>query len=118
MKMTKCYKNRVPYDGGHLCCLILEYEVDKSTALQLIDEQGYPYATATVYSPETKYEVKNYDKRKHVAIKNYMENSGIDIALTQAGILKKQVGRITSGFVTIPIYELNTNPDDIMEIRI
>lgn len=118
MANIKCYKNKVKYDGGNLCCLILEYEIDKSIALQLIDEEGFPYATATVYSDETKSEVKNYDKTKHVAIKNYMENSGIDIALTQAGILKKQVGRITSGYVTIPIYELNTNPKDIMEINL
>lgn len=117
MEEYRCYKNKVRFCGKNLTCMILSYTADDSVALQLVDDNFIPYVTATVYSRKTKSRVNNYCKDKHAAIKNYGENKGIEYALRQAGILKKRVGRIETGYKTVPIYEINTNPDDITKFE-
>ena len=113
MKEIKGYKNKVYYNGEELTCLILSYSADFSVALQLVDSDGIPYFTATVYNKHTKHNVPTYKKEKYAAIKNYSENEGIEQPLIEAGILKKKVGKVSCGYREVPIYEINTNPNDI-----
>ena len=41
-----------------------------------------------------------------IAVKNWSENDGMDDFLSKTGIIGELVGKIPSGFVTIPVYAL------------
>jgi hypothetical protein len=70
-------------------------------ALQLIDaEDGSPIATATVNLPDVAL------GSNQVAIKDYAENEGMLQALTEAGIVKPTGQLVASGYVEVPICEL------------
>lgn len=68
-------------------------------ALSLVDEEG-PVATATVNLPGAKLDPNQ------VAIKNYAENEGMLDALVTAGVVKPTGETVRSGFVEVPICEL------------
>jgi hypothetical protein len=68
-------------------------------ALSLVDEEG-PVATATVNLPSV--DLGNNE----VLIKSYAENSGLLEALTEVGIVKPTGKTIRSGFVEVPVCEL------------
>ena len=44
---------------------------------------------------------------RHVAIKNYAENEGILSSLQKLGIVKKVVTRITTGYISFPVCEID-----------
>lgn len=70
-------------------------------ALKLIDaEDGSPIATATVNLPDVPLGTNQ------VAIKDYGENEGMLQALTEAGIVKPTGQSVASGYVEVPICEL------------
>jgi hypothetical protein len=68
-------------------------------ALSLIDEEG-PVATATVNLPTATLD------RNQVLIKSYAENEGLLEALVAAGVVKATGETIRSGFVELPVCEL------------
>lgn len=75
-------------------------------AMQLVAEDGEPWATATVA-------VGAFVPEGHVAIKDYSENVGMVESLQEAGIVGKEiVARIASGFVSIPVLKLLVDPED------
>ena len=41
-----------------------------------------------------------------IAVKDYSENEGMVDALTEQGIIGRELRRVPSGFVTIPVHEL------------
>lgn len=68
-------------------------------ALSLVDEEG-PVATATVNLPGVKL------GPNQVAIKSYAENEGLLEALVAAGVVKPTGQTVRSGYVEVPICEL------------
>lgn len=82
------------------CRLRVEHYHNGNNALQFIDiDAGEPYLTASVnpsvpLPPDT------------LAVKNWSENNGVDDCLLCLGIIGDCVGKIPSGFVTIPVYKL------------
>lgn len=92
---------RIEYKGEDLEVLIDKYAADESApAIQLVDEDGFPYATATVYLEDYDYEPGE------VTIKNYSENEGILDVLVENGIVSKMKMLIPSGFVWVPVCDL------------
>jgi hypothetical protein len=77
---------------------IEQYEVDGSLSIQLIDEDGCPYLTASVHVPGL--------GQDEVAIKDYSENEGILDVLVQAGIVSKPHRQVSSGYVNIPVCKM------------
>jgi hypothetical protein len=70
-------------------------------ALQLIDaEDGSPIGTATVNLPDVPL------GKNQVAIKDWSECEGMLKALTEAGIVKPTGQSVASGYVEVPICEL------------
>lgn len=68
-------------------------------ALQVISETEGPITTCTVNPGFT-------IEDNAIAIKNYSENDGMVDTLKGMGIIGKELYRVRSGFVEIPIYEL------------
>ena len=68
-------------------------------ALSLVDEEG-PVATATVNLPGVPL------GKNQVLIKDYSENEGILDALVAAGVVKSTGQMVRSGFVEVPVCEL------------
>lgn len=50
---------------------------------------------------------KCYQKESVVAIKDYSENEGTLDFLKNLGVVKQEIGKISSGFVRIPVVELD-----------
>lgn len=92
--MTKTVK----FMGEELTPVIGEY-VNGQTSIQLIDEDGMPFMTASVA-----HDVNIADDC--VIIKNYSENEGILEALIEAGIIEKPFCEIPTGFVTLYVAAL------------
>jgi hypothetical protein len=70
-------------------------------ALSLVDEEG-PVATATVNLPNVTL------GKNQVLIKDYAENAGMLEALVAAGVVKPTGETVRSGFVEVPICELQS----------
>ena len=83
---TDCTVQKHRYDNGRV-------------ALRLVDDEG-PVATATVNLPDVPL------GKNQVLIKDYAENSGILSALVAAGVVKPTGETIRSGFVEVPVCEL------------
>ncbi len=83
-------------------CIVRKRQYDKGRpSLQLIDaEDGSPIATATVNLPDVPL------GRNQVAIKDWSENEGMLDALVAAGVVKPTDQTVRSGFVEVPICEL------------
>jgi hypothetical protein len=83
-------------------CLIRKLRYDNGRpALQLVDaEDGSPIATATVNLPDVAL------GRNQVAIKNYSENEGMLDALVAAGVVKPTGQTVRSGYVEVPVCDL------------
>jgi hypothetical protein len=81
-------------------CLVQKRQYGNGrVALSLVDEEG-PVATATVNLPAVKLEPNQ------VAIKAYGENEGMLSAMVAAGVVKPTGQTVRSGFVEVPICEL------------
>ena len=83
-------------------CIVRKLQYDNSRpALQLIDaEDGSPIATATVNLPDVPA------GPNQVFVKNYSENEGMLDALVAAGVVKPTGQAVRSGFVEVPVCEL------------
>jgi hypothetical protein len=83
-------------------CIVCKRQYDNGRpALQLIDaEDGSPIAAATVNLPDVPL------GRNQVAIKSYSENEGMLDALVAAGVVKPTGQMVRSGYVEVPICEL------------
>ncbi len=68
-------------------------------ALSLVDEEG-PVATATVNLPDVPL------GKNQVLIKNWSENESMLDALLAAGVVKPTGQTVRSGFVEVPVCEL------------
>ena len=68
-------------------------------ALILVDEEG-PVATATVNLPGVKLEPNQ------VLVKDWSENAGLLAALVAAGVVQPTGETVRSGFVEVPVCEL------------
>lgn len=91
---------RVRFKGWDCIVEKRQYENGRP-ALQLIDaEDGSPIATATVNLPDVPL------GKNEVAIKDWSENEGMLAALTEAGVVKPTGQTIRSGFVEVPVCEL------------
>jgi len=97
--MTKTVK----FMGEELNVKLSKY-ANGQNAMQLVDQDGMPFMTASVA-----HDV-NIDN-DCVIIKNYSENEGILEALIEAGIIEKPFCEIPVNFVTLYVAVLIT--DDI-----
>ena len=88
----------INFNDDILSLSVEQYEVDGSSAITLIDEEGYPYMTPSVH-------VQGLGPDE-IAIKDYSENEGILDVLVQAGIVSKPHRQVQSGYVTIPVCKL------------
>lgn len=76
-------------------------------ALQLNDNEGFPYMKASVALDNgNDKEVIALLMEDHVAIKNWSENTGILEILVNEGIISEPIMRIDSGYVQIPICKI------------
>ena len=82
------------------CNVVKRYYSNGRIALQLIQD-GEPIAVATVNLPDIKL------KKDEAIIKDYSENEGMLMALKNAGLIKKEIGTVQSGFVTCPVVQFN-----------
>lgn len=92
--MTKTVK----FMGEELTPIIGRY-VNGQTNIRLVDQDGYPFMTASVA-----HDVNIADDC--VIIKNYSENEGILEALIEAGIIEKPFCEIPVNFVTLYVAAL------------
>lgn len=92
--MTKTVK----FMGEELTPIIGRY-VNGQTNIRLVDQDGYPFMTASVA-----HDVNIDDDC--VIIKNYSENEGILEALIEAGIIEKPFCEIPVNFVTLYVAAL------------
>ena len=83
-------------------CLVRKHEYDNGrVALQLVDaEDGSPIAKATVNLPDVPL------GKNQVAIKDWSENEGMLDALVAAGVVKPTGQTVRSGYVEVPVCEL------------
>ncbi|MFO0958219.1 MAG: hypothetical protein U0800_12470 [Isosphaeraceae bacterium] len=81
------------------CTVQKRYYGNGRVALSLVDEEG-PIATATVNLPAVKL------GPNQVAIKSYAEHEGLLEALVAAGVVKSTGQTVRSGFVEVPVCEL------------
>jgi hypothetical protein len=87
------------------CKLEFKQYSNQRIAIELIEiGTNEPIAIATVNMPNVPLE------DNQVCIKDYSENEGILQVLIDAGIVSHPVGRVASGFVSIPICELLISP--------
>ena len=88
----------VKFMGEELTPIIGRY-VNGQTNIRLVDQDGYPFMTASVA-----HDVNIDDDC--VIIKNYSENEGILEALIEAGIIEKPFCEIPVNFVTLYVAAL------------
>jgi hypothetical protein len=86
----------------HWVCVVQKSQYGNGrVALKLVDaEDGSPIATATVNLPDAPL------GKNQVAIEDWSENEGMLAALIEAGIVKPTGQTIPSGYVDVPICEL------------
>ena len=89
----------VKFMGEELTPVLGQY-ANGQTSIQLIDQDGMPFMTASVA-----HDVNIADDC--VIIKNYSENEGILQALIEAGIIEKPFCEIPVNFVTLYVAKLN-----------
>lgn len=83
------------------CTVQKRYYANGRPALLLVDaEDGSPVATATVNLPDVSL------GKNQVAIKDWSENEGMLLALTEAGVVKPTGQTVSSGYVAVPVCEL------------
>lgn len=113
------------FHGEELTCSFDTY-LNGQRSLRLIDKDGIPYMTASIgilgnHALELdgffKIEKKYFDKASNlkvpynqtISIKNYSENEGIEEALLDAGIIKKEnhMGYYHNSHVMVNIYKID-----------
>jgi hypothetical protein len=93
-------KHKSPFGGTYRLFESLGKYPNGQTSIRLYDEEdGLPYATATV-------SVKDQLEEDEVAIKNYSENEGLLQSLINSKIIDSPHRFIESGFVKIPVCKL------------
>jgi hypothetical protein len=75
-------------------------------AMELVDHITHePIAVVTINLPDVPLE------SDEVIIKNYSENTTMDVVLVNAGIIGPPLRFVQTGFVTVPICKLLINPN-------
>lgn len=98
------------------CTLQISRYENGRPRLSLVDEEG-PVATCTVNMPDVPL------RRNQVLIKDWSENEGMAAALEAAGVIKPTGQTVRSGFVEIPVCELQpphrekTHADGVSQSR-
>lgn len=87
------------------------YQDTKNLALEIFDsETGEPLCTATINPPDSNDKTGRKSLKLgpgQIAVKNYGENEGMVEALKAAGIIEgKPVRLVSSGYISIPVYNL------------
>lgn len=81
-------------------CTVMKHRyANGRVALCLVDDEG-PVATATVNLPDADL------GKNQVLVKDWSENRGMMAALIEAGVVKPNGETIRSGFVEVPVCEL------------
>lgn len=70
-------------------------------AIRALDEEGYPAFTATVNLPDENIRIDQ------AFIKDYAENEGVLTFLRKIGVIVSVVRYVNSGYVNIPLCDLN-----------
>ena len=83
-------------------CIVQKRQYENGRpALRLIDaEDGSPITSATVNLPDKRL------GKNQVLVKSYSENEGLLEALVAAGVVKPTGQMVRSGFVEVPVCEL------------
>ena len=102
---------KVKYDGIDLIIRTTRYTNDR-VAIELINEEGIRYLTATVNMPTNRLPSPEY-----TFIKDYSENKGVLAALITAKIVKDTGISVLSGFVEIPLLKI-TQPALLKDITL
>lgn len=92
------------------CEFVTGYYPNGNLALQVVSENEGPIVTCTVNPGQ----VVTHDA---VAIKNYSENEGMVDILTEMGIIGRELYRIQSEWVEIPVHELTDKGLKIFELK-
>ena len=80
-------------------CNVIKEGVGKNTRYSLFSPEEGPVAVINIPSLNKSETV--------IAVKNYSKNAGMLEALQEAGVVKEIVGYKKSGFVNIPIVEID-----------
>ena len=83
----------IKYNGEEVQIQTGKYADNDRLAIQLVDEEGYPYLTATINIPHAEL------KDNETLIKNWSENVGILSWLHEYGIVTALTGSVPTGMV-------------------
>lgn len=96
----KIFKNKLTYEGK-IVTLELSYYIEPyNNALIMLSEEGSLVATCS-----TNIEPLGYDNL--IFIKDYSENEGMLEFLIKNDVIVQVLGKIETGYVEVPICELN-----------
>lgn len=103
--------NNVYFQGEKLTVNITTYSNNNRIAIQLVDEDGAPYMTASV---NTEYPIADDE----IVIKDYSENKGIFAALQVAGIITGALYGVHVGYAglmpVVKLREVLAIPDEYL----
>lgn len=94
------------WNGQTLTPRFLHYADSDRTAIQLVTEDGQPYATATVNMPEVPLE------EGEVILKSYSENAGLREAMVDAGWVRDTGWRVQAGWAEVSVVVLLIAPGE------
>ena len=95
-KIKKTVKQMVTFQGELLELSFHRYQSNRRIAIELVCDDGSPYATATVNIADQALE------QDHVFIKDYSENEGMLDALVAAKVVRDTGIRARAGFTQVP----------------
>lgn len=92
------------------CEFVTAHYNNGNLALQVVSRDEGTIAVCTVNPGQT----VTHDA---IAVKNYSENEGMVKTLTDMGIIGKELYRIQSGWVEIPVHELTKNGLELFNLQ-
>ena len=92
------------------CEFVTGYYPNGNLALEVAIKDEGPLCTCTVNPGQT---VGSHA----IAVKNYSENEGMVEVLTEMGIIGRELYRIPSGWVEIPVHELTAKGLELFEVK-
>lgn len=111
------------YNDTNVSLMFSRYEADKTIALIMNDEDKggcYMKITTCLDLSEKDKKEANFDINKHICVKTWGENEGIDSWLKSNGIAIPTTGSIEMEYpshkLSVPIFELIRKPEDFKNI--